>query len=80
MPSALEKRCGDEILYVLSRTDPVRDRLASFYFFADRSALAAAIGVASAGLIDLESIKRWSEKEGESSSFAQFYETLGRRD
>ena len=37
---------GSETLYVLSRTDCVRDRLASFYFFGDRSAVAAAVAVA----------------------------------
>jgi hypothetical protein len=39
---------GDEVLYVLSRTDWVRDRLASFYFFTDRSALAASPWLAAA--------------------------------
>ncbi len=66
----------DEVLYVLSRTDCVRDRLASFYFFADRSALAAATAVARGGQVDLPAIRRWSTKEGEGSRFAEFYESL----
>lgn len=67
---------GSEILYVLSRTDCVRDRLASFFFYGDRSALAAAIAVEQSGQVNLSSIRRWSEKEGEASRFAEFYESL----
>ncbi len=67
---------GSEILHVLSRADCVRDRLASFYFFGDRSALVAAIAVAQSGRVTLSSIRRWSEKEGEGSRFAEFYESL----
>jgi hypothetical protein len=62
---------GQEILYVLSRTDCVRDRLAFFYFFADRSALAAAVAVA-ARPVDLALIERWSNREGQASRFAEF--------
>ena len=73
-------RRGAEFLHVLSRTDSVRDRLASFYFFGDRSALAAAIGVAESGRINLSAIKRWSQREGEAARFSEFYENLhGRR-
>ena len=66
----------EQLLYILSRTDCIRDRLASFYFFGDRSALAAAIAVAQSGRVNLSSIKRWSEKEGEASRFAEFHESL----
>lgn len=70
---------GSETLYILSRTDCVRDRLASFYFFTDRSALAAAIAVAQTGPVNLAIIRRWSEKEGHASRFAEFYESLEKR-
>ncbi|HEX3671779.1 MAG TPA: hypothetical protein VHT92_08780 [Candidatus Cybelea sp.] len=66
----------DEILYVLSRTDCVRDRLAAFYFFSDRSALAAAVAVATSGPIDFAAIQRWSLREGEAQRFAEFSEAL----
>lgn len=69
-------RRDGEILHVLSRTDCVRDRLASFYFFSDRSALAAAVAVARSGTIDISAIRRWSEREGEASRFAEFLEYL----
>jgi hypothetical protein len=65
-------RRGDEILYVLSRTDCVRDRLAAFYFFNDRSALAAAVAVAGGGAVDLTAIHQWSLKEGQAERFAEF--------
>jgi hypothetical protein len=67
---------GDEVLYVLSRTDCVRDRLASFYFFTDRSALAAAVAAARSGPIDLPAIRAWSLKEGELARFGEFHEFL----
>jgi hypothetical protein len=61
-----------ETLNILSRTDCVRDRLASFYFYRDRSALSAAIGVVLSGRVDLRAIERWSKKEGETTQFAEF--------
>jgi hypothetical protein len=53
----------------------VRDRLAALYFFSDRSALAAAIGVARRG-VDLAAIKNCSKKEGELNRFDEFSEAL----
>ncbi|MGB6517505.1 MAG: hypothetical protein WBE79_03240 [Candidatus Cybelea sp.] len=67
---------NDDVLHLLSRTDCVRDRLAAFYFFADRSALAAAVGVARSGVFDLPLIERWSLKEGEARRFAEFHDAL----
>ncbi len=72
-------RRDDELLHVLSRTDCVRDRLSSFYYFTDRSALAAAIAVALSGPIDLDSIERWSLREGQGSRFAEFRGSLSLR-
>jgi hypothetical protein len=54
----------------------VRDRLAAFYFFADRSALAAALGVIRSGPVDLQAVKRWSVSEGELARFKEFSELL----
>ncbi len=67
---------GNEVLHVLSRTDSVRDRLAAFYFFSDRSALAAALGVARSGEVDLATVQRWSVKEGAATGFREFRESL----
>ena len=67
---------GDELLYIISRTDCVRDRLAAFYFFNDRSALKAAVGVAASGTIDLPKIERWSTAEDQASRFGEFRRSL----
>jgi hypothetical protein len=67
----------DERLYVLSRTDCVRDRLSSYYYFTDISALYAAIAVAKSGTINVPLIRDWSEREGQTSAYEQFAERLG---
>jgi len=54
---------GEFTLHVLSRTDSVRDRLAGFYHWDDRSGLRVALDVAMGGPIDLETIERWSMQE-----------------
>lgn len=67
-------------LHLLTPTDCVRDRLASFYWFSDRTALVAACGVtrACADRVSLEEIREWSEREAEKEKFAQFIERLQR--
>jgi hypothetical protein len=67
---------GSDVLHVITETDCVRDRLAHFYFFADRSALAAAVAVARSGVVDLAAIRRWSLKEREASHFEEFSQSL----
>lgn len=62
------------LLHVLNPTDCVRDRLAHFYWYHDRSALAAALAVARSYPIDLEIIAAWSEREGETGKFTEFRE------
>ncbi|MFN8138422.1 MAG: hypothetical protein U0R49_01345 [Fimbriimonadales bacterium] len=54
------------ILFVLTPTDCVRDRLASFFWFRDRSALSAACGIVEAcrGEVDLEEVRNWAMREG----------------
>jgi len=65
------RRAG-EILHVYSRTDCVRDRLAAYYHWADRSSLRVALLVAGSGPIDLEAIESWSEREGSRTKFEEF--------
>jgi hypothetical protein len=65
-------RRGDRVLHVLTRTDTVRDRLAAFYHWDDRSSLRAALDVAQSGKIDLDKIKRWSAQEGASDKLTEF--------
>lgn len=64
---------GRELLYVISATDSVRDRLCSYYFWNDRAALEAAVDVSLATTdVDLESIRNWSDDEGHATRHAEF--------
>lgn len=70
-----EQIVEDELqLNILSPTDCVRDRLCHFYWYNDRSALRAAVAVTRAQRrkVDLETIREWSEREGESAPFLEF--------
>jgi hypothetical protein len=67
---------GDETLHVLSRTDSVRDRLAAFYHWSDRSSLITALAVAESGEIDLSRIEAWSNAEGAAAKFREFADRL----
>jgi hypothetical protein len=62
------------LLHVLTPTDSCRDRLAAFYFFDDRNSLeqARAIFAAQAERVDLDAIRRWSEKEGQKRRYQDF--------
>jgi hypothetical protein len=59
-------------LHVISRTDSVKDRLAAFYHWDDRSSLATALSVAAGGQIDLTALREWSVAEGSLSKFKDF--------
>jgi len=65
-------RRGRQTLYVISRTDCVRDRLSAFYHWGDRSSLRTALAVARSGSIDLRAIERWSTEEGAREKFQEF--------
>ena len=65
-----------QVLFVLSRTDSVRDRLAAFFHWDDRSSLRIALLVARSGPIDLEAIRAWSAREGAAAKFAEFERRL----
>lgn len=71
---------GDYVLHILTPTDCVRDRLASFFWFHDRSALRAACGVtrAKATQVDLATISDWATQEGVTEEFQEFLEKLER--
>jgi hypothetical protein len=69
-------RRDEEVLYVYSRTDCVRDRLAAYYHWVDRSSLRVALLVAKSGPIDLAAIESWSEREGARAKFDEFSRAL----
>lgn len=56
----------------LSATDSCRDRLAAFFHWNDRQALALAVKIAKARRVDLDQIRRWSDHEGKSAEFGEF--------
>ncbi|MGA8574124.1 MAG: hypothetical protein WB609_00355 [Candidatus Cybelea sp.] len=66
----------NHVLYLLTRTDCVRDRLMWFYGYNDLNALRAAIGVAASGAIDRDAIRCWSDREGFSKQCDQFFSNL----
>jgi hypothetical protein len=72
-------RRGATILRVINPTDSVRDRLAAFYHWNDRSALIAAAGVANERDVDVETVRRWSGREGHASKFRAFQALLRSR-
>jgi hypothetical protein len=65
-------RRSDEVLYVISRTDSVRDRLAAYYHWGDAVSFATAVGVARSGSIDVDVIESWSARERKTREFGRF--------
>lgn len=63
-------------LRLLSPTDCVKDRLAAFFFWADREALGQALLVAQHRSVDVNNIKRWARREGRRSELDEFLEML----
>lgn len=62
---------------LLTPTDCVRHRLATYYRWGDAQALEEAVKVALRHKIDLDLIKRWSEWEWASDRFGEFMRELG---
>ncbi len=57
---------------IISPTDCVKDRLAAFYHWGDRQALAQAVLVSKSVIIDLSSIEDWSIREGKQAGFEEY--------
>ncbi len=57
------------LLRIISPTDCVKDRLASFYHWGDQDALRQAVLVTRAQKIDLDEVERWSKVEGKQAEF-----------
>ena len=60
------------VLQMISPTDCIKDRLAAFYHWGDRQALAQALLVAAHQPFDLEDVARWSKAEGNARAFRTF--------
>ncbi len=63
-------------IQLLTPTQCVMDRLATFYFWNDLQSLDQAVWVAQSAEIDLPFIAEWSEKEGETEKFQKFAKRL----
>jgi len=59
-------------LQLLSPTDCVKDRLASFFYWNDAQALEQALMVAEDHAIDLKDLKRWAKAEGFEKKLIEF--------
>jgi hypothetical protein len=56
----------------LSATDSCRDRLAAFYHWNDRQALALAVEIARVRPVDFDLIRDWSAREGKTAEYGEF--------
>ena len=61
---------------LLTPTDCVKDRLTWYYHDGDRQGLAQAQLVARVNDVDLDEIRRWSEREGQAEEFQRIKEFL----
>lgn len=68
--STLKTSAGS--LKLLSPTDCVKDRLASFFYWNDTQALKQALMVAADHSIDLKNLKRWAKAEGFEKKLEEF--------
>ncbi len=64
------------VVKLFTPTDCVKDRLAAYYHWNDPESLEQAILVAKRQKIDINEIKRWSEKEESLGKFNEFFEIL----
>lgn len=63
-------------LTVMSATDCVKNRLAAYYHWGDKPALAQAVLVAKERKVDIEEIRKWSDNEGKPKEFQVFKSML----
>lgn len=64
------------ILRLLTVTDAIKDRLASYYHWDSEQTLKQALMVAKHNEFDLENIREWSKKEGCLDKFNVFLTSL----
>lgn len=72
-------KVGSTTISMLSPTDACRDRLAAFYFWADRQSLRVAVEIARRQRLSLFKIRRWSKQEGFEAKYAEFAAAIDRR-
>ena len=67
-----EKMVEGQKIRLLSPTDCIRDRLASYIHFSARECLDQAVLVANSQPFDLKKVKSWCIKEGGKTQFEEF--------
>lgn len=73
------KEVAGKIIKILSPTDCVKDRLASYLYFKDRDGLDQAVLVARKQPINFESVKRWCEGERHIDAYEEFLKLLKKK-
>jgi hypothetical protein len=71
-----EVRLSTGTLRLISPTDCVKDRLASYFHWGDRQALSQAVLVATHHVIDIDDVARWSRAEGKFEEFKRIRASL----
>jgi len=71
-----EVEVNGAVIKILSPTDCVKDRLASFIYFKAPEALDQAVLVAKNQEVNLDSIKKWCKRENALSAFEEFLKAL----
>lgn len=71
-----EVNVDGQILRILSPTDCIRDRLASYIHFNARECLDQAVLVARSQPFDLSKVRKWCESEGGREAFSAFQRKL----
>lgn len=72
-------RSGTGMLFLLSPTECVKDRLAAFYFWDDMQSLEQAKMVVKKHKINFKELARWSKIEGKKSKYDIFLKLLGKK-
>jgi hypothetical protein len=71
-----EHKVDGKIIKILSPTDCVKDRLATYMYFKDRDGLDQAILVSKRHPVNLSSIKKWCEGEKHNEIYKEFLKLL----
>ncbi len=71
-----EHEINGKVIKILSPTDCVKDRLATFMYFNDREGLDQAVVVTKKHPINFESVEKWCEGEQHTDVYREFIELL----
>ncbi len=72
----VEMEIQNVAIKILSPTDCVKDRLASYIFFSDRDGLDQALMVAKRQNVNMQSIEIWCKREGHPETYTEFCQLL----